>query len=186
MVRRISSDPEIQLFALRSSRFDFVRPADGLTRRRFGAVGHKDGVHAPVCFDQSFTGRPRTGRLQGILLKIIRLRKGDALICVMLRQRLATFIERVARLTVTRDSMLPQDTLARYGGEEFVIPLPDTGLDEAIDAMARLQRALTRRFFLAGGEKILITFSAGVAPLATGESGQDAIKRAGKNRVMGA
>jgi diguanylate cyclase len=97
---------------------------------------------------------------------------------------------------VTRDSMRTQDTLARYGGEEFVIVMPDTPLDKGIDAMTRLQRALTKRFFLAGTEKILITFSAGVAQLEAGETGQDAIKRAdqamylakraGKNRVIGA
>jgi diguanylate cyclase len=61
--------------------------------------------------------------------------------------------------------------------------------------MTRLQRELTKRFFLAGTEKILITFSAGVAQLAPDESGEDAIKRAdkamylakraGKNRVVG-
>jgi diguanylate cyclase len=98
--------------------------------------------------------------------------------------------------TVARESMRPQDTLARFGGEEFVILLPDTPLDRGIDAMTRLQRELTKRFFLAGNEKILITFSAGVAQLAEGESGMDAIrradqamylaKRAGKNRVIGA
>ncbi len=98
--------------------------------------------------------------------------------------------------TVARECMRPQDTLARYGGEEFVILLPDTVLDKGVEAMTRLQRELTRRFFLSGTEKILITFSAGVAQLATGESGTDAIKRAdqamylakraGKNRVIGA
>ena len=98
--------------------------------------------------------------------------------------------------SVTRESMRVQDTLARYGGEEFVILMPDTALDKGIDAITRLQRALTRSFFLAGTEKILITFSAGVAQLAEGESGQDGIKRAdqamylakraGKNRVLGA
>ena len=98
--------------------------------------------------------------------------------------------------TVARECMRPQDTLARYGGEEFVILLPDTTLDNGIEAMTRLQRELTKRFFLAGNEKILITFSAGVAQVATGESGPDAIrradqamylaKRAGKNRVIGA
>ncbi len=97
---------------------------------------------------------------------------------------------------VTRDSMRTQDTLARYGGEEFVILMPDTTLEKGIDAMTRLQRALTRRFFLAGTEQILITFSAGVAQLQAGESGEDAItradqamylaKRAGKNRVLSA
>lgn len=98
--------------------------------------------------------------------------------------------------TVARESMRPQDTLARYGGEEFVILLPDTSLDKGVDAMTRLQRELTKRFFLAGSEKLLITFSAGVAQLAAGETGIDAIKRAdqamylakraGKNRVVGA
>jgi len=53
---------------------------------------------------------------------------------------------------------------------------------------------LTRRFFLAGNEKIVITFSAGVAQLAHAESAQDAVnradqamylaKRAGRNRVL--
>ena len=98
--------------------------------------------------------------------------------------------------TVAREAMRPQDTLARYGGEEFVLLLPDTPLDSGIEAMTRLQRELTRRFFLAGTEKVLITFSAGVAQLGSNESGQDAIrradqamylaKRAGKNRVLGA
>jgi len=86
----------------------------------------------------------------------------------------------------------------RMGGvpEEFVILMPDTALEKGIDAMTRLQRALTRRYFLAGAEKILITFSAGVAQLVASESGEDAItradqamylaKRAGKNRVLGA
>ena len=97
---------------------------------------------------------------------------------------------------VARESMRPQDTLARYGGEEFVILLPDTPLDKGIDAMTRLQRELSKRFFLAGSEKVLITFSAGVAQLETDEAPHDCIrradqamylaKRAGKNRVLGA
>jgi diguanylate cyclase len=98
--------------------------------------------------------------------------------------------------TVARECMRPQDTLARYGGEEFVILLPDTPLDKGIEAMTRLQRELTKKFFLAGNEKVLITFSAGVAQLTADETGADAIKRAdqamylakraGKNRVIGA
>ncbi len=98
--------------------------------------------------------------------------------------------------TVARECMRPQDTLARYGGEEFVLLLPDTPLDKGIEAMTRLQRELTKRFFLSGSEKVLITFSAGVAQLAPDETGAEAIKRAdkamylakraGKNRVLGA
>jgi diguanylate cyclase len=74
--------------------------------------------------------------------------------------------------------------------------LPDTPLDKGIEAMVRLQRELTRRFFLAGTEKVLITFSAGVAQVGLDEDGVAAIKRAdramymakraGKNRVLGA
>lgn len=97
---------------------------------------------------------------------------------------------------VARASMRPQDTLARYGGEEFVFLLPDTPLDKAIEAMTRLQRELSKRFFMAGQEKVLITFSAGVSQLGPDESGADGLKRAdqamylakraGKNRVVGA
>lgn len=97
---------------------------------------------------------------------------------------------------VAREVMRPQDTLARYGGEEFVLLLPDTALANGIEAMTRLQRELTTRFFLSGKEKILITFSAGVAQLGSNESGIEAIrradqamylaKRAGRNRVLGA
>ena len=97
---------------------------------------------------------------------------------------------------VARESMRPQDTLARYGGEEFVILLPDTALERGIDAMMRLQRELTKKYFMAGSEKLLITFSAGVAQLGPDEDNASAIKRAdhamytakraGKNRVLGA
>jgi diguanylate cyclase len=96
---------------------------------------------------------------------------------------------------VTRRCMRPSDTLARYGGEEFVVLMPDTQLDQGIEAMARLQRELTKAIYMAGSEKVLITFSAGVAQVGVEESGTDAIrradqamylaKRAGKNRVMG-
>ena len=97
---------------------------------------------------------------------------------------------------VTREVMRPQDLLARYGGEEFVIVLPDTNVDSGVAAMTRLQRELTTRFFLQGSEKVLITFSAGVAQLGDSETSTDAIvradqamylaKRSGKNRVIAA
>ncbi|MDY0106495.1 MAG: GGDEF domain-containing protein [Giesbergeria sp.] len=98
--------------------------------------------------------------------------------------------------SVVRSVLRPQDMLARYGGEEFVVVLPDTALPQGVEAMQRLQRELTTRFFLRNNEKILITFSAGVAQLASTETAAEAIrradqsmylaKRAGKNRVMAA
>lgn len=99
-------------------------------------------------------------------------------------------------VNLARRCMRPSDTLARYGGEEFVILMPDTTQAQGIEAMTRLQRELTKAFFLADGQKVLITFSAGVAELREGENGHDAVcradkamylaKRAGKNRVVGA
>ncbi len=99
-------------------------------------------------------------------------------------------------VAVARTSMRPQDTMARYGGEEFVILLPDTSVDHAVEAMQRLQRELTKRFFLQDKQRLMITFSAGVAVLEANETPDDAIKRAdhamylakraGKNRVFAA
>jgi diguanylate cyclase len=94
---------------------------------------------------------------------------------------------------ILRDAVRPSDVIARYGGEEFVLLLPDTGIEEGVQVMIRVQRALTRRFFLHQNERVLITFSAGVALWQPGEARDDAIARAdramyeakqtGKNRV---
>ncbi len=96
--------------------------------------------------------------------------------------------------TVMRESLRPQDHLGRYGGEEFLIVLPDTEEDEGASVLTRLQRALTKRFFMADNKRLLITFSAGIARLGPSEephAGIDradramyAAKRAGKNRVL--
>ena len=95
---------------------------------------------------------------------------------------------------VVKRTMRPSDVLARYGGEEFLLLLPETGLDESIAVMVRLQRKLTEAFFLHNNERVLITFSAGVAergrgepPYATIDRADKALyqaKRAGKNRVI--
>ena len=96
-------------------------------------------------------------------------------------------------VAVIKSLLRPTDRIARYGGEEFVLLLPETDLRESEAAMLRLQRELTRRFFLHNNDKVLITFSAGVTLLADGEPGNGAIdradsamyraKQAGKNRV---
>lgn len=99
-------------------------------------------------------------------------------------------------VAVIRETVRPSDSVARFGGEEFIIVLPEADLEEAMTITSRVQRALTRRFFLANNERLLITFSAGVA-LHDGRETRDAIiaradaalyraKRAGKNRVFAA
>lgn len=94
---------------------------------------------------------------------------------------------------VVRQLLRPTDSLARYGGEEFLLLLPNSDLDEAEKVMLRLQRELTRQFFLHENQKVLITFSAGVAQLNQGEAQADLLRRAdaamyrakaaGRNRV---
>jgi diguanylate cyclase len=97
---------------------------------------------------------------------------------------------------VVKKTLRPTDTVARFGGEEFVIVFSETDLKQAVEATRRLQRELTKRFFLHDNERLLITFSAGVAALQPNET-QDAVlaradkamyqaKLQGKNRVVSA
>ena len=97
-------------------------------------------------------------------------------------------------VTVIRETLRPQDTIARYGGEEFIVILPDTPYQDARKAIVRLQRELTKRFFLHDNEKVLITFSAGITDYRPDDTQASvtkradeamyAAKKAGKNRVV--
>ena len=97
---------------------------------------------------------------------------------------------------VIRETLRPSDAVARYGDEEFVIVLPDIAVEEAAGIVERLQRELTKRFFLHENERVLVTFSAGVAQREEGEPQDEVIgradkamyqaKRTGKNRVVAA
>lgn len=97
---------------------------------------------------------------------------------------------------VIRDHLRPNDTVARLGGEEFIILYPESELSQATAALIRLQRELTKTYFLANDSKILITFSAGVSLWQPTEPMDDVIKRAdqamyeakqtGKNKVVAA
>ena len=95
---------------------------------------------------------------------------------------------------VIKETLRPADSVGRYGGEEFLIVLPDSDLQAAMEAMQRLQRDLTKKFFLHNNERVLVTFSAGVALRGENEEAEDVIGRAdkamyiakktGKNRVV--
>jgi diguanylate cyclase len=88
------------------------------------------------------------------------------------------------------------DVLARYGGEEFIIILPNTEQEDAIKVIERVQRKLTKEFFMHSDERVVITFSAGVAQRIGEETPDEIIPRAdaalyaaknsGRNRVMAA
>lgn len=95
---------------------------------------------------------------------------------------------------IVKRTLRPMDAIARFGGEEFLILLPETTVEAASQAMTRVQRELTRHFFMHENEKLLITFSAGVA-LRQPHEEQDALlkradramyqaKQSGKNRVV--
>lgn len=90
----------------------------------------------------------------------------------------------------------PSDILCRFGGEEFLLLLPDTGLNEALMAMERLQRSLEAHPATHDGRALAVTFSAGLA-LRRREESRDALviradralyraKKNGKNRALAA
>ena len=95
---------------------------------------------------------------------------------------------------IVKETLRTMDVIARFGGEEFLILLPETTVEAAAQTMTRLQRELTKHFFLHENEKVLITFSAGVALRQPDEEQADLVKRAdramyeakktGKNRVV--
>ena len=95
---------------------------------------------------------------------------------------------------IVKDTLRSMDVIARFGGEEFLILMPETSVEAAATTMTRLQRELTKHFFLHDNEKVLITFSAGVALRRPNEEQTELVKRAdkamytakqtGKNRVV--
>jgi len=97
---------------------------------------------------------------------------------------------------VVKSILRSTDVLARYGGEEFVILLPDSTQEGAVDIISGLQRELSKNFFRHNNERVLITFSAGVAERMVGEDIDSVLslanaalylaKQSGRNCVIGA
>lgn len=88
------------------------------------------------------------------------------------------------------------DFIARYGGEEFVILLPQTNLDDAIQAIEKVRVKVESCNFQFEGKPVPITMSFGVAQYDADEASKDTFKKAdaalyraknnGRNRVESA
>jgi diguanylate cyclase len=85
------------------------------------------------------------------------------------------------------------DSPAAWDARTFAILMPDTSPEEAERQMIRVQRELTKRFYLEDPARGLVTFAAGIAARRPGESRADVVARAevamrrageaGRNRV---
>jgi len=97
-------------------------------------------------------------------------------------------------VTTAQACLRSTELIARTGGEEFVVVFPATGVTDAVDAIRRLQRELTRSRFQFEDQSLVMTFSGGAAAWRDSESLGQILRRAdaamydaknsGKNRVM--
>lgn len=200
----------------RGMQSDIVRAHDDLEAARRRAEEYEsqvrdlesrlEHVSGLVCEDQLTSALNRRGLDEAFQKESARCERGGQplSVAVLDLDNFKNFNDRLGHqagdnalvhlVEVVREAIRPTDVLGRYGGEEFVILLPDTDLAAAEVAMVRVQRALTRRFFMHNNERLLITFSAGIAQLAEGESREAVLdradralyeaKRLGKNRVV--
>lgn len=72
----------------------------------------------------------------------------------------------------------PQGTLGRFGGEEFLLILPGTPLEGAVTCVERMREAVTRASFVTAAGPLRISFSAGLAAQAPGETAEHLLQRA--------
>jgi diguanylate cyclase (GGDEF)-like protein len=86
------------------------------------------------------------------------------------------------------------DVAGRIGGEEFVLLLPEASLDSAAAAAERLRRLVADSAVCAGGDRVSVTLSVGIAASHPATSGIEQMlkeadialyeaKRCGRNRV---
>jgi diguanylate cyclase (GGDEF)-like protein len=86
------------------------------------------------------------------------------------------------------------DIVGRYGGEEFIVVLPQTDLENAVNAAERLRKAIESEYFVYDNKNtIRLTVSLGVATYQNGQDTRSLIKiaddnlyrakRGGKNRT---
>jgi diguanylate cyclase (GGDEF)-like protein/PAS domain S-box-containing protein len=101
----------------------------------------------------------------------------------------------VEAVRAVRLELRDSDVLARYGGDEFVILLSSSDEQDAFTVLDRIHRRIQTTFIRAGGKKLGITISAGIASLQPdmGKPGQLVMqadralysaKNAGRNRLV--
>lgn len=96
-------------------------------------------------------------------------------------------------VTTLKNVLRPSDTISRFGGEEFVLLLPHSSIEHAKKVIIRVQRALTKDFWMQNDQRLL-TFSSGVTAWRASDTLTEMITRAdrllyaaknsGKNKVM--
>jgi len=79
---------------------------------------------------------------------------------------------------VLRQGFREMDLVARFGGEEFAVILPDTGLDDARWPAERVRVAVAGTEFAAGGRKLRLTASLGLATVVAGDEPASLVQRA--------
>lgn len=70
------------------------------------------------------------------------------------------------------------DFFARYGGEEFIMLMPGTDSSNALKVADKIRQTVEKSGFRSGGEKLVITVSAGISELRPDDHPDDAVERA--------
>jgi len=65
---------------------------------------------------------------------------------------------------IIKDTVRNTDIAARYGGEEFAVLFTETDLEDTVQAVERIRKALANTVFTSEKDCFKVTFSAGVTP----------------------
>jgi diguanylate cyclase (GGDEF)-like protein len=100
-------------------------------------------------------------------------------------------LQTIGKMMVTHPA--PLGMVGRYGGEEFALIAPETSSHQVVQALQELLTDVERHSILAGGQRIQVTLSAGIAYRHPGEDLEQVYsdadtalylaKRSGRNRI---